>query len=129
MSASNRLGDVIGILAITILIDGKVHPREPEEFRYQLERLSVFTSHFDREMTKTTLPDWYAHNWQPLRAVLQSEQSGAHVRAALACITDRELASALFASMCQIAVADDELHDAETTLLRRAAKAWDIDLT
>ena len=117
--------DVLEVLSIAILIDGVIHPREPEEFVSQVRVLRVFADD-GPQFSALAATKWFDANWQRILDELSSGNRNEFLRKALLRIDEEWLGPLVYASMGQICRSDNEFHPTEKDLLKYAASVWNL---
>lgn len=111
--AENSDGAVVSLLLNFANIDGEVHPKEVEVIRRVCANLSV-----EPEL----VTDIWEHQGPP-----DGDFVSTCVRA-MSRITDEDLQNKALLGLCDIAAADDVLHDNERRFLSLASERWGVDV-
>lgn len=123
----NTLAAVLQVLAITVLIDNKIHTAEPKEFIQQIKNLRIFVVNHPEFSTAQNIEQWCIDNWQNVRDYLKSSERKNYIVASFKAITCDLLQPMVYTSMNHICLCDNEMHHSEKGLLKQAAALWKLD--
>lgn len=121
-SYNTNWNNVLRILAITVIIDGRVREAELAAF---IEHAKGMASLCDQEdISSTWLQNWYDKNKLTIIDQMQGRGKNTTILKAFATVKEPAIREALFDSIIHIAVSDKEYHEAENDLVRSAAAIW-----
>lgn len=121
-SYNTNWNNVLRILAITVIIDGRVREAELAAF---IEHAKGMASLCDQEdISSAWLQNWYDKNKLTIIDQMQGRGKNTTILKAFATVKEPAIREALFDSIIHIAVSDKEYHEAENDLVRSAAAIW-----
>lgn len=122
----NSLAAVLQVLAVTVLIDNKIHSAEPQEFIQQIKNLRIFVTDHPEFSKVINIEQWCIQNWDSIRQILLSDDRLNYIEKSLELITCDFLRPMTYASMSQICRCDNEMHSSEINLLKQASISWEL---
>jgi len=114
--------NVLRILAITVIIDGRVREAELAAFVEHAQGMSPLCGQTD--VTKEWLQDWYDKNKKGIMNEMDGRGKNTTILKAFATVKDDAIRESLFDAIIHIAVSDKEYHESESDLVRSAAAIW-----
>jgi hypothetical protein len=127
MILENSIDAVLRMLAITVLVDDHVHPKEPFEFDIQVRNLNIFVQGNRLGDIECDFEVWFVAHGKEIALALKGKSKACYIDEALRLITNSTLQLMLYSSMGHIIRCDNEVHDSEKELLQLAAKSWQLN--
>ncbi len=123
MSSNNtKWTNVLRILAITVIIDGRVREAELAAFVEHAQGMAPLCG--ENDITEQWLQNWYDKNKISIVEQMQGRGKNTTILKAFATVKDDAIREALFDAIIHIAVSDKEYHESESDLVRSAAAIW-----
>lgn len=124
---SNKLDDVLSLLAITIMADKRVFSTEIESFLKVANNLPCARL-IDPSLSEARLLNWYEMN----KGALRKKVNGSHFKPwfydCLGRIGNAHNKEDLQAAIHKIALSDGDLHFSEQALMVLTARYWNIQV-
>lgn len=114
--------NALRVLAITVVIDSRVHKIELTEFEKQAEGLSEL---FDAgDPIKADYIQWYNDNFAEIKDKLDGRSRNTVILKAITTIEDPAVREALYDAMLAVSISDEDYHRKESDFVRSAAAIW-----
>jgi len=122
---SEQINDVLRVLSLVIVADGRVLKEEVDALANEAHKL---IAQIDEGVffTKSMAVDWFHNNRTTISLTLSSNNSLKLTSIALRKIDFFENKRALYFSMQRIAHSDNEYHSKENEVIQLAAKYWGV---
>jgi len=121
-SHSTNWANVLRILAITVIIDGRVREAELAAFMEHAKGMAPLCGQED--VTDEWLQNWYDQNKTRIINEIDGRGKNTTILKAFATVKTDAIRESLFDAIIHIAVSDKEYHEAESDLVRSAAAIW-----
>lgn len=114
--------NVLRILAITVIIDGREREEEMLAFAVHAQGLAPLAG-FDPPNTDW-LADWYSAQRPQITADIKGRGKNTVILKAFASVKDPAIREAVFDAIIHIAISDKDYHETESDFIRSAAAIW-----
>ena len=115
--------DVMTLLAVMVVVDGKVFKEEVDTFIEEAIKLSELVG-LEASFSKKLAFDWYVTRRTDIKKICAISEPSAQVIALIKALKESPHRFAVLASMNKIALADQNFHPAEFNTLSLAGKEW-----
>ena len=119
--------DILNILCLTILVDGKVYKEEVDAFLRVSRQMNNKISE-GMMLTDKMLVDWFSVHKDQLAADLNANARGKFLTDHFCRVDDPKITGPLLECMLAISRSDQDFHNLEVSMVERAAKIWGWDL-